>query len=350
MLREHDLTREEITPMAINPKEKAALESAWGKSKPAAAGRLSTCEWPDGEYQFEVTTWEPDAAKAKIKAGYTIIGGNEALTGEEHLQFENLTGSEQSMDYFKARLLAFGLTLEEVDSLGVDEVLGDRLKEMVLGKKFVGQAKTKNDYLNVYANRPIEDDGSGSSSEAAAEGQQAEEGEAEGGIAKGSRVTFTSKVDGEQAGEVLEIDAEVARVKADNGKVYKLPVDRLAAEAAAETETEEVAAEETEEVAEEPAAAANGKRAKLPAPKAIQAMRAPELRDLFKKVGLKFEAVKQPREFLAGVAGFIHDKKFMPSIAMLPALSAQLGIKAAKGAKPAEVVKQLREKALARFS
>lgn len=333
--------------MAINPKEKAALGAQWGKSKPAAAGRLSSCEWPDGEYQFEVTTWEPDAAKARIKAGYTLIGGNDSLVGQEHLQHENLTGSDESMGYFKARLMAFGIPLDDIDAMEIDGVLGDELKDLVMGKKFVGQAKTKNDYLNVYANRPIEGDG-----EEAAEETAEEATEEAGELEAGSRVQFVSQKDGNQVGELVEIDGDKATVKGDNGKVYKLPASRVTAEAAAEEATEEAAEEEAvEEEAEEPAEKpANAKKSKLPLPKAIQAMKAPELKQLFQKVGLKFEAVKQPREFLVGVAGFIHDKKYMPAISQLPALSAGLGVKQAKGAKPADVVKELRQKALAKFS
>lgn len=335
--------------MAINPKEKAALAASWGKAKPAAQGRLSTCEWPDGEYQFEVTTWEPDAAKARIKAGYTMVGGNDAFVGQEHLQMENLTGSAESMGYFKARLIAFGLAADDVDALEVEEVLGDTLKNMVMGKKFTGQAKTKNDYLNVYANRPIEGDEAETASESSEE--TAEEQTEEGGIQQGSRVTFTSKVDGEQAGEVLEVEGELARVKGDNGKIYKISVSKLAAEATeeqAEETAEETEAEETEE-AEEPAPV-KGKAGKIPQPKVIQSMKAPELKQLFAKLGLKYEAVKQPREFAVGVAGFVHDKKYMPAISLLPALTAGLGVKSVKGAKPAEVVKEIRQKVLAKYS
>lgn len=339
--------------MAINPKEKAALAAAWKKSKPAVQGRLSTCEWADGEYQFEVTTWEADAAKARIKAGYTIVGGNEAYMGQEHLQYENLTGSENSMDYFKARLVAFGLTEDDIDALDPEEVLGDTLKGLVIGKKFVGQAKNKNDYLNVYANRPIEGDGD----EATAESEEAKEPtEASDEVQVGDQVSFTSKIDGDLVGEVVDVEGEMAQVKAGK-KTYKLGVSRLtkvaADEEAAEETVEEEAVEETEETEEAEAKNGNGNgkhKSRLPQPKAIQSMKAPELRELFKGLGIKFEAVKQPRELAIGIAGFVHDKKYMPSISLLPALVAGLGVKVAKGAKPAVVVSQLREKAVARFS
>lgn len=337
--------------MAINAKEKAALQSSWDKSKPSAQGRLSQVEWPDGAYQFEVTTWEPDALKARFKAGYTIIGGNEAFIGQEHLQYENLTGSENSMDFFKGRLVNMGFTEDEIPE-DVEELFGEDFKAKVLGRKFNGQAKNKNDYLNVYANSPIEGDVDGAGEQA----EETAEETTEGGIEAGARVTFVSKKDGEQAGEVLETDGETARVKGDNGTVYKLPVDRLTIEAAAEEATEEAeAAEETTEEeqteeAEEEKPAAKGKPAKVPAPKVIQGMKAPELKQLFSKLGIKYEAVKQPREFAVGVAGFVHDKKYMPSVSLLPALSAGLGVKAAKGAKPAAIVAELRKKALAKFS
>lgn len=334
--------------MGVNPKEKAALAAAFKKSKPASQGRLSTAEWPDGEYQFEVTTWEPDFAKARIKAGYTIIGGNEAFLGQEHLQFENLTGSEQSMDYFKGRLVNMGIPESDFEDMPIDDVLGEGLKAIVLGKKFVGKAMTKNDYLNVYANRPIEGDGEEAASSSEETVEETTEQATE--LAEGVRVSFTSKVDGELEGEIESIDGETGRVKADNGKVYKLPVDRFtilgATEEAAEETVEETVEEEVEET---PAPAAKGK-AKLPAPKIIQAMKAPELKALYSKLGLKFESVKQPRELLVGVAGFVHDKKYIPAIAQLPALAAGLGVKTEKGAKPAAVVAALRQKALAKFS
>ena len=336
--------------MGVNPKEKAALAAAWKKSKPAAQGRLSTAEWPDGEYQFEVTTWEPDFAKARIKAGYTIIGGNEAFLGQEHLQFENLTGSEQSMDYFKGRLVNMGIPESDFEDMAPEDVLGEALKSIVMGKKFVGKAATKNDYLNVYANRPIE--GDGDSTEEAGADEVAEDGQAESSneLAEGTRVSFTSKVDGELEGTIESVDGETGRVKADNGKVYKLPVDRFTILGAAEEATEETVEETVEEEVEETPAPASKGKAKVPAPKVIQAMKAPELKALYVKLGLKFEAVKQPRELLVGVAGFVHDKKYIPAIAQLPALAAGLGVKTEKGAKPAAVVAALRQKALAKFS
>ena len=334
--------------MGVNPKEKAALAAAWKKSKPAAQGRLSTAEWPDGEYQFEVTTWEPDFAKARIKVGYTIIGGNEAFIGQEHLQHENLTGSEQSMDYFKGRLVNMGIAEADFEDMDPEDVLGDALKQLVMGRKFVGQAKNKNDYLNVYANRPIEGDDS-NESQATTDAEESTEESTSGELVEGSAVTFTSKVDGDLSGEVVSVEEGMARVKAENGKVYKLPIDRLTivtAEESSEEAEEAPAKEETE--AEEPAPTKS--KAKLPAPKIIQAMKAPELKQLYAKLGIKYEAVKQPRELAVGIAGFVHDKKYIPAIAQLPALCSGLGVKAEKGAKPAVVVSALRQKALAKFS
>lgn len=339
--------------MAVNPKEKAALQKRWKDSKPAAQGRLSSCEWPDGEYQFEVTTFEGDLAKARFKAGYTLIGGNDELVGQEHLQFENLTGSEQSMDYFKARMVAIGIPEDELPD-DIEELFSEEFAAKVLGRKFVGQAKNNKDYLNVYANRPIEGEDEDDAMDAAGDAAQEETQEetAEGEIGKGSRVTFVSKKDGDQAGEVLEVTDGVALVKGDNGTKYKLPLDRLTAEATEEATQEETQEETVEEEAAEETqeeAPAKGK-SKLPALKAIQGMKAPEVKQLLTKLGLKYEAVKQPREFAVGVAGLVHDKKYMPPIALLPALTAGLGVKVARGAKPAAVVAQLRQKALARFS
>ncbi len=335
----------------VNPKEKAALAAAWKKSKPAAQGKMSTAEWADGEYQFEVTRWEPQFDKARIKAGYTIIGGNESYIGQEHVQWENLTGSEASMDYFKGRLVKMGIPEEDFTDMDPEDVLGDALKDIVLGRKFVGQAVNKNDYLNVYANRPIEADGEETPADEAASETEAEATD-EGGIVEGSAVSFTSKADGELTGEVESIDGETARVIASNGKVYKLPSSRLTLtteETTEEAVAEETVEEEATEEAEEPKTTTKGK-AKLPAPKVIQSMKAPELKQLYAKLGLKFEAVKQPRELAVGIAGFVHDKKYIPAIAQLPALCAGLGVKAEKGAKPAVIVAALRQKALARFN
>ena len=332
-------------------KEQAALAAAWKNSKPASQGRLSNVDWADGKYQFEVTKWEPEFAKARIKAGYTIIGGNESYIGQEHLQYENLTGSDDSLGYFKGRLVNMGIPEDDFADLSPKEVLGEKLQSMVVGRKFVGQVKTKNDYTNVYANSPLDSDEEPASEETTEE--VAEETSA-GELAIGSRVSFTSKQHGELEGEVESIEDDTARVKADNGKTYKLPTDRFTvietaqSEEAAEETTEEEVAEETEEAAEEPAPAKG--KAKIPAPKIIQSMKAPELKALYAKLGIKYEQVRQPRELAVGIAGFVHDKKYMPSIALLPALSTGLGVKSEKGAKPAVVVAALRQKALARFS
>jgi hypothetical protein len=332
-------------------KEQAALAAAWKNSKPASQGRLSNVEWADGKYQFEVTTWEPEFAKARIKAGYTIIGGNESYIGQEHLQYENLTGSEDSLGYFKGRLVNMGIPEDDFADLEPKQVLGDKLKSMVLGRKFVGQVKTKNDYTNVYANSALDGDDA-NETEATTDAEEATE-EAATELAEGARVSFTSKKDGELEGVIESVEDGTARVKADNDKTYKLPVDRFtviapeATEEAAEETVEEEVTEEAEETTDE--APAKGK-AKIPAPKLIQAMRAPELKQLYAKLGIKFEAVKQPRELAVGIAGFVHDKKYMPSIALLPALSTGLGVKTEKGAKPAAVVAALRQKALAKFS
>lgn len=338
--------------MGVNPKEKAALAAAWKKSKPAAQGKMSTAEWPDGIYQFEVTTWQPDFEKARIKAGYTIIGGNDAFVGQEHLQWENLTGSEAAMSYFKSRLIKIGVPEADFEDLEPEDVLGETLTKLVMGKKFVGQAKNKNDYLNVYANEAIvsDDDTASTTTEETAEETPAEE--ATGELTIGDQVTFTSKNDGDLEGEVVEIEGEMARVKAGT-KIYKLPQERFTkVTAEAEAETEEAVEEttETETEAEEVVDKKANGRVKVPAPKVIQAMKAPELKQLFVKLGLKFESVKQPREFAVGIAGFVHDKKYMPAIAQLPALSAGLGVKTEKGAKPAAVVAALRQKAIAKFS
>jgi hypothetical protein len=222
---------------------------------------------------------------------------------------------------------------------------------MVLGRKFVGQVKTKNDYTNVYANSALDGDDA-NETEATTDAEEATE-EAATELAEGARVSFTSKKDGELEGVIESVEDGTARVKADNDKTYKLPVDRFtviapeATEEAAEETVEEEVTEEAEETTDE--APAKGK-AKIPAPKLIQAMRAPELKQLYAKLGIKFEAVKQPRELAVGIAGFVHDKKYMPSIALLPALSTGLGVKTEKGAKPAAVVAALRQKALAKFS
>ena len=337
--------------MAVNPKEKKALQSMWEKASAPASADI-----PDGEYEFVILTAKPhvtNGGKPQIKMRMRIVGGNESFVGTEIDQVQNLE-TQENMGYFKKMLARLRVDLPE----SIEDVLSeDGVAASLVGKKFAGTAKTKGEFVNVYVNRllgemtadELEQGGESAAEETPAE-ETAEEPASEGGIAVGSAVTFTSKVDGDLEGEVRELleeeGVEKARVYVEStNKVYKIGVEKLTPK---EADTEETPAEEeTEETTEE----AEGETSNgFPSVKQLTGMKLPDLKQALADAEFDIKKIAQPREFAVGLSGLLHDKKFLPQVTQLATLCAQLGLKYNKGAKPAIVVGELRKKALARFA
>lgn len=351
--------------MAVSPKEKAALQEMWGNAK--APERVAQVEIPDGKYQFAIVGWKSNIDKHRIEVVYRVIGGNDELIGLEVPQYENL-GTEQNIGFFKDKLLRLKVQEEkDPEDMDIDYVYGtgaDSLKALMVGTTFEGQAKTKDGFVNVYANKLIErgvDVAGLPGGKGGEEGGEATETEqAATDLAEGDEVTFTSTKDGDLEGKITAVLADEGKVKvAANDKIYVLPIDRVTKKEAAAEETEEATetteTEETEET--EPAAKANGNGKAtngnghgFPKPIKVKALNASDLKKLLAANGVKAEAVRQPREFATAIAGFIHDPKYMPELSALAPLAAGLGVKYAKGEKPAKVVGLLRTAALKRFA
>jgi len=173
-------------------------------------------------------------------------------------------------------------------------------------------------------------------------------------------VKFTSKNDGPVQAVVLELleGGKVSRVQATEdkgktyeGKVYKVPTERLEIVYEEDGAAESSEVEETEEAEEKPAKGKAKKAAKFPTKDEVEEMRLPELKEALGEHGFDVDEIKAPRQFAAGVAGFIEDgKDYVPELSELPALCAALGVKYKKGEAPKAAIKALRDTIEERFA
>lgn len=334
--------------MSINQKDLKALQGMWDKAKPQM-----DCSIPDGQYEFLVV----DAKFRMTQNGvpqmvckYEVVGGNESFIGETVTQNDNLQ-TPDNMGWFKKKLARLGVTIPE----DVEDLM-QRIPGELMGKKFAGQLKSKDEFVNVYVNKFIEDvdlgdragaQNSGGASEEEAEQEAADEN---GSPKVGERVMFTSVKGGDIEGELLELTEDgKARVKTDEGKVFKVDAAKVTAVPVAEEEaTEEEAEEETEdaeEEAKEPAEEATEEESSeggFPTVEEAKAMKLPELKSVLEDNGMDIKAIKNPRLVVSGMAGFIYnEKKYLPDLPTLLALRDALGLKPMKNEKPAEVTKRV---------
>lgn len=335
--------------MSINPKDLKALQSMWDKAKPQM-----DCSIPDGQYEFLIV----DAKFRMTQNGvpqmvckYEVVGGNESFIGETVTQNDNLQ-TPDNMGWFKKKLARLGVTIPE----GVED-LQERIPSELKGKKFAGQLKSKDEFVNVYVNKFIEDvdlgDRAGGQNDAA-QHEEEDTTEPEGGteLQVGTRVMFTSVKGGDIEGELLEITADKkARVKTDEGKVFKVDAAKVSAapapegtEEEAEEETEEEGAEEesSEEEAPEEAAESSSEEGGFPTVEEAKSMKLPELKNVLEENGMDIKAIKNPRLVVTGMSGFIYnEKKYLPDLPTLLALRDALGLKPMKNEKPAEITKRV---------
>lgn len=345
--------------MAINPKEKQALQKMWDESK--APGGL---DLPDGKYEFVIVKAKPVMGKTTaIKQVVEVTGGHSDYIGEKTDIWDRLETSE-NMGWFKKKAAILGITIPKE----IELVLGDSDKEgsicqQLLGKKFEGAVVTskKGDYMNIYTNRFIEDvdlselaDGDAAEEEADQKEQanggngkhdvepEAEpEGAAESDkVEEGDTVTFTSK--GKKLeGEVIELvdDGEKARVQV--GKlVYPVPCSKC--EIVYDDDPEN--AEEGTEPEAEPEPEPEGKEKEdddFPDVAAVGSMRIPAIRTALKDAGLDPDEIAKPRELASAISGFLYEDDYKPEATQLKALCNAFGVKAKKGAKPAVLVKSI---------
>lgn len=353
--------------MAVNPKERKALEKMWDDAKPTGG-----VDVPDGDYTFVIVKAKPnmsDKGRPSMQQMLKISEGPEAFVGLEVPVRDNLESAD-NMGWFKKKLGRLGVEIPNKEDF-IEQLLNGETGEgslaaALVGKKFIGTVKTKNDFLNVYVNKLV-----GEESVSAGETETEDESTAadsEDAIEAGDVVKFVSKNDGPQQGEVVEIvdGGAAARVKSDAGKTYKLAIEKLtvvyedAADDEVEEEEEEAPAkgkakktdDESEEEEEAPKSAKGKKKpAAFPSRSEIEELRLPEIKEALEAHGFDIDDIKSPRSFAAGVAGFIEDgKDYMPEITELAPLAAALGVKYKKGDAPKAAVKALLAAVEERFS
>jgi len=234
------------------PAMKAKLEKA--KKLFKAAKEVSTSsgggDLPDAAYKSKVIDAKgPMESKNKgtLQAiiQFEITAGE--YKGEKVMQFSNLE-NEIGMGILIRTLNLCGYDVEDFD--GIESALLEMKKDKPQLRIVL---KTKGEYQNINVNKVLTGD----------EGEDGDDGDAtpedasaEPTIEEGSKVTFKNKGE-DMLGEVVEIvDENTVRVKAEDGKTYKLAADKieLAEDAAPEDVTPEDATPEDDVVPEEPAA------------------------------------------------------------------------------------------------
>lgn len=343
--------------MAVSQKEMDAYQKMWEEAKAPGGADI-----PEGDYEFLIIAAAPhlgQKGKAQMKQTLRIVGGQEDQIGQEFPVGDNLD-SPENLGWFTRKLGRLGIEKPESFS----EVIGtgaDSVCHRMIGRKFAGTVKVKNDFMNVYVNRligteEVEAAPAQEESEDSEGSEGAENTAGESALEKGDIVNFTLKGEEYTDGEIVELlDTGLIRVKHE-GVVYKVKAENVTAQfeeegaEGAEGEGAEGAEEEGAEGTETTAKTnGNGKHGKFPKPKDVAGLKLPQLKDLLKQHGLSLSDLKTPREFAVAVAGFVHDAKYLPQVSSLPTLCAGLGVKYNKGAKPGEVVKAIRTAVLAKF-
>lgn len=311
--------------MSVNPKEKAAFQEMWNQ-----AAKSGGADIPDGTYQFTILSARfhmSDKGRPQFKSKVRVTGGAEDYVGKEFEINDNLETPE-NMGWFKRKLSRLNISLPE----DFDEVTDGTLAEQMTGKVFEGQAKTKNDFLNVYVNRLIGEApvSKHTDDEPVSEDTEAEESEEGEGFEEGQAVTWKGK-----RGEIVELtDDGKYRVKAEDGKVYRVDKAILQAVDVEDEAAEEQAAEEVDEI--------NGDEGiALPTPEEAESLPAAEVKKVLKELGIEAGAVKNPRAVLHGVATLAADPKAKIELTEIAPLAAALNVTVKKGAPIKDVTKAL---------
>ena len=134
--------------MAVDPKEKRKFSEMFDEAEAAGS------DIPDGTYQFKVIgaefAWETKKDGSKGRPQFhqelEVVAGDEEYVGKKLKTRDNLETAE-NIGWFKKKLQRLNLRADG------DEVQVGTLAEQIVGKVFEGQAKTKNDFLNIYVNR-----------------------------------------------------------------------------------------------------------------------------------------------------------------------------------------------------
>lgn len=321
----------------VNPKDLKALQGMWTGAKPQM-----DCSVPDGNYEFLIIDSAFKITANGIPQMVTtleIVGGNDAFIGEKIPQRDSLATAD-NMGWFKKKLARLGITIPE----DVEE-LTSRIPGELKGKKFAGQLKTKDEFVNIYVNKFIEDvdlASRGSGEETSTETQE-ETTEETSEIVVGNRVMFTSVKGSDVEGELIEILKDKMRIKTDEGKIFK--VDTAKVSLVVQTEETEEAAEETEEATEETPEETTEENAEegssFPTPEEVKTLKLPELKKVLADNDMDINVIKNPRMFVGGLSGFMYNEKYIPDLATLLALRDGLKMKVVKNEKPIDMKKRV---------
>lgn len=297
----------------INPKEKAALQEMWGKSETAGT------DIPDGTYQFIILSARfhmSDKGKPQFKTKVRVKGGAEEYVGKE-LEINDNLETPENMGWFKKKLARLNISTPE----DFDEIVDGTLAEQMVGKVFEGQAKTKNDFLNIYVNRLLGEARVEPEAEPEDDSEDSPEAKQPGGFDVGDVVTWRG-----HTGTVIEqTDDGKYRVKAEDKKVYRVAGQDLSPADAEQSETEEQDHEDAEGGDED--------SVELPTPEDVESLPATEVKKLLKDLGLDAAKVKTPRAVLHGIATLAADPKAKIDLTEVKPLAEALDVSIGKDLK-----------------
>lgn len=304
--------------MSVNPKDKEALQEMWSKAQHASSSDI-----PDGTYQFVILAARfhmASTGRPQFKIKVRIKGGAEEYVGKEFEINDNLETPE-NMGWFKKKLSRLNLVCPE----DFDEIVDGTLAEQMVGKVFEGQAKTKNDFLNVYVNRLL---GEETASKDTEEEPVSEHTETDAdAYEEGQAVAWNGKV-----GEIVELcDDGKYRVRAGDGKVYRVDKTLLKPVAGEESEAETETTEDTD----------TDDGVTLPTAEEVEGMPAAEIKKTLGAVGIDASGVKNPRAVLHGIATLAEDPKGKIELTEIAPLAAALNVQIKKGTMPKEATKAL---------
>lgn len=209
------------------PAMKAKLDKArklFSKAKEVSESS-GNADLPDAAYKARVIDAKgPVESKNKgtlqAMIQFEICAGE--YKGEKVMQFSNLE-NEVGMGILIRTLNMCGYDVEDFD--GIEAALLDLKKDKPMLRIVL---KTKGEYQNINVNKLLtgdegDDDDTSSSGDATPEDVKADEPTAD----VGSKVTFKNKGK-DMEGEIVEIvDEDTVRVKAEDGKTYKLAADKI---------------------------------------------------------------------------------------------------------------------------
>ena len=307
--------------MSVNPKDKKMLQQNWDGAK-ETGGNL-----PDGTYQFKIIGARfhmSDKGKPQFKTKLELIGGDEELKGEKLEINDNLETSD-NMGWFKKKLRRLNIVPPE----DVTEITDGTVAEQLEGKTFEGQVKTKNDFMNVYVNRLLSENGktkdTDESEEKEEEKEEAQEEEKEVSIEEGSQVTWGNG----KIGEVIEVlaDDEQARVKKEDGSVVRVDLSKLTIAEKEEAEEED---EQEEEKSEEKDEDSEDGEFELPAAEDVLEMKMPDVKKALSVLGFDADDTQNPRGVLRGFCALAEDPKAKLELSEVKPLCAALGLEPKK--------------------